>query len=83
MLQQNDRISTLGLEPQYSEYFKERFQQCGLQFVEYGEPADYVICGLHADVWDVDKDKYLNAYVIDQAVFEVLFNVYAQQNDLP
>jgi hypothetical protein len=83
MLNKGDRITALGLEPQYPEYFKEHFSQWGLDFVEYGESADYVICGLHADVWDIDKEKYLNAYIMDQVVFDVLFNVYIQKSDLP
>ncbi len=83
MIKQGDRIAAIGLESHYPPYYTELFPNRGLVFVEYGQSADYVICGRDADVWDVDKTLYLDAWVMDQDVFNVLFGVYAQELELP
>lgn len=78
MIKQGDRITALGLEPQYPEYYKELFANNSCEFVVYGEPADYVICGRNASVWDIGQALYSDAWVMDQDVFNVLFTVYLQ-----
>ncbi|MCJ8300167.1 MAG: hypothetical protein MJK13_14695 [Pseudomonadales bacterium] len=79
MLEKGVRVAMLGVDKEYSEYYKELFPEHELVIVAYGDTADYVICGSNNDIESVDLVRYAHAIVIDRSEFQGLLTEYVKK----